>query len=211
MIATARTKADLNLRIGPSTDYQVLTVIPKGVAVSIDGEPRDRWYPVVFAGHSGWSYGDYLIIDATPDTPGPPIDARAALLSFLHIPYIWGGQSRDGLDCSGLVGEWWKRIGFVGRGYDTTADKLYDGYRLGQLSGTRQSAGQFGALAFYGSGTNAGHVTICWDDLACIGANGGSKSTKTAAQARARGAAVRMDPIGYRRDLLGIWLPAYGW
>lgn len=97
------------------------------------------------------------------------------------------------------------------KGFDTTADKLFDGYRTGQLPGERLGSGRFGALAFYGSGTTAGHVTICYDDVACIGANGGAKSVTTAAEARRRGACVRMDRIAYRNDLLGIWLPAYGW
>ncbi len=40
--------------------------------------------------------------------PPPPPDSRAniavrAALSFLGVPYVWGGASRAGVDCSGLV------------------------------------------------------------------------------------------------------------
>ncbi len=40
--------------------------------------------------------------------PAPPPNPRAAIairtaLSFLGVPYVWGGASRAGVDCSGLV------------------------------------------------------------------------------------------------------------
>jgi peptidoglycan DL-endopeptidase CwlO len=40
--------------------------------------------------------------------PAPPPDSRANIairtaLSFLGVPYVWGGASRSGVDCSGLV------------------------------------------------------------------------------------------------------------
>ncbi len=40
--------------------------------------------------------------------PAPPPDSRAniairAAMSFLGVPYVWGGASRYGVDCSGLV------------------------------------------------------------------------------------------------------------
>lgn len=202
-----RTTTELNLRPTPDTSKPPILTIPSGGAVSLDGNPVNGWYPVHYNGRAGWVNGDYL--DGLPEPDTINRAHRDALLSYLHIPYIWGGQSRAGLDCSGLVGEWWKQIGFRPAGFDTTADKLFDGYRTGALPGRKLTTGQFGALAFYGSGTYAGHVAICYDDVTVIGANGGSKSMDTAAKARAKNACVRLDRIDYRNDLLGIWLPSY--
>jgi cell wall-associated NlpC family hydrolase len=207
------TTTQLNLRGGWSTNYPVLLTIPKGASVTVTGAAHDDWYPVAYSGKTGWVSGKYLSgIAELPVSPATgKASARAALLSYLHISYIWGGQSRSGLDCSGLVGVWWVEIGFREKGFDTTADKLFDGYRSGALPGRKLDNPEFGALAFYGSGTNAGHVAVCYDDVTVIGANGGSKSMDTPAKARVKGACVRLDKVDYRKDLLGIWMPSYGW
>ena len=46
----------------------------------------------------GWIYAKHL----TPLDQALPDHAETAL-SFLHAPYLWGGRSALGLDCSGLV------------------------------------------------------------------------------------------------------------
>jgi cell wall-associated NlpC family hydrolase len=46
----------------------------------------------------GYVWSDHLVPLAAP-----PRDHVAAALEFLHTPYLWGGKSAAGLDCSGLV------------------------------------------------------------------------------------------------------------
>ena len=46
----------------------------------------------------GWLYSRHL----APITEGAP-DYVATALAFLGVPYLWGGKTSLGLDCSGLV------------------------------------------------------------------------------------------------------------
>jgi cell wall-associated NlpC family hydrolase len=47
---------------------------------------------------AGWLFEKHL---APIDRPRP--DPIATALQFMGVPYLWGGRSADGLDCSGLV------------------------------------------------------------------------------------------------------------
>lgn len=62
LAASATTTTDLNLRAGASFGDRVLTVMPGGASVSVDGDPRDGFYPVTYRGTSGWAFGSYLSI-----------------------------------------------------------------------------------------------------------------------------------------------------
>lgn len=57
---TSQTTDALKLRGGPSLNAEILTVIPAGGSVSIDGSAENGFYPVTWQGESGYAYGDYL-------------------------------------------------------------------------------------------------------------------------------------------------------
>lgn len=50
----------LNLRYGPGTEYSVITVIPRGTAVTIDEDCDCKWVPVEYNGHIGYISTKYL-------------------------------------------------------------------------------------------------------------------------------------------------------
>jgi uncharacterized protein YraI len=69
--STATTTANLNLRQGPSTGTAIITTIPSGSSVTINGAAEAAFYPVTYNGMSGYAHGDWLAIGGSGSTPPP--------------------------------------------------------------------------------------------------------------------------------------------
>jgi hypothetical protein len=55
---------DLNMRMGPGPDFEVVTVIPADTSVAVLGcTEAMRWCEVSLEGHTGWAYAEYLTIE----------------------------------------------------------------------------------------------------------------------------------------------------
>ena len=59
LAAPAVTTANVNLRQGPSTDYQIIVTVPASAAVDVEG-CASGWCKVDYAGSAGWISEDYL-------------------------------------------------------------------------------------------------------------------------------------------------------
>lgn len=130
---------------------------------------------------------------------------KAVALSFLHVPYKWGGDDPSGIDCSGLVQEILASVGIDPPG-DQNAQALYNHF---ERNGSWNSYG-FGALAFFGeSALKITHVGFCLDTNLMIEAGGGGSKTNTPQDAIAQNAFVRVRPIKRRKDLVAVIKPRY--
>lgn len=87
-------------------------------------------------------------------------DPVAVALRFLGTPYLWGGNSRDGLDCSGLV-----QVAHLACGRDCPADSDLQ-QAIGQPAAA-EAPPQRGDLMFW-----KGHVALVVDAETLIHANG---------------------------------------
>ncbi len=56
----ALTADDLNLRANPSSNSNVITVIPGGSQVTIEGKVKDGYFPINFQSGLGWADGKFL-------------------------------------------------------------------------------------------------------------------------------------------------------
>jgi cell wall-associated NlpC family hydrolase len=90
------------------------------VTQALGGEPLD-----VHERHGGWArvttayaYPGWIAEDAL--SPDPPVgwlpaaragDAVIEARTYLGAPYLWGGMSERGIDCSGLVHMAYRRLG----------------------------------------------------------------------------------------------------
>lgn len=96
--STLRTTANLNLRTGPSTGYQVRLVIPQGATVTTVNQtaPSGSFYNVKYNGVTGWASGGYLTLvssgggTTTPPTSSVRDQAVARAKGGVGFSYWWG-------------------------------------------------------------------------------------------------------------------------
>ncbi len=132
----------------PRSASKELGALPTGARVEVVGQV-DKWAETP-AGYVPRSHlrviGSWL---ADPVTVAE---------GFLGTPYLWGGNSRAGIDCSGLV-----QVAFAACGIAVAGDSDLQAAQGTEVSGALQR----GDLLFWN-----GHVALVFDDQRLIHANG---------------------------------------
>ena len=113
----------VNLRSGPGTGYKIYTCLPRGTQVTVNGV-EGSWYKVTYNGYNGYMSKDYVSVSktvTTTDRSGLKVDRYgntgaeviAFAAKFLGTPYVYGGTSPSGFDCSGFVYYVYKNFGYT--------------------------------------------------------------------------------------------------
>lgn len=158
----------VNIRTEPNTNSEVMLQLNTDDCVDVNGVV-DGWYRVAIDDTAGYIYADYLTFEHTmTDTPAQHHMAAATqeqssaeadkLLSyaekFLGTPYVYGGSTPSGFDCSGFTTYVFRNA--LGISLPRTSSEQSQTYtRVNSISELKA-----GDLVFFGNGSKVNHVGI---------------------------------------------------
>ena len=162
--AVVKCSSTVNFRSAASTSSTSLGELKNGTAVTVIST-SNGWSKVSYAGKAGYISADYLVTASSGTAISPSNTAASVSISakrqsvlnyaaqFLGVPYVYGGSTPSGFDCSGFTSYVFKNtVGSIPR----VAQAQYD-------ATSRVSRDDLlpGDLVFFGSSTSSiSHVGI---------------------------------------------------
>ena len=152
---------DVRLRSGAGTNYSILGTYNNGTPLTITGT-SGNWTAVTINGVKGYVNSAYVSTTKTEggngggSTPSTSIGETivATAKQYMGAPYVYGGMSPSGFDCSGFVNYVYKLCGYS---MSRVASSIYNN------NGTyvEKANLQIGDLVFFASNSSSiGHVGI---------------------------------------------------
>lgn len=157
----------VNLRTGSTTKSDSLGYLYKGAEIDVMGKSGD-WFKIISErGTKGWVSGDYVRVDSEVsrgDSEIPTVPAESGVEAssgkgellvklakrYLGCPYVWGGSSPSGFDCSGYTSYVYRQFGIsINR---TAAEQAEQGKRVSK------SELQLGDLVMFDTNGGYNHI-----------------------------------------------------
>ena len=105
------TGSSVNIRTGSSTKYSIINTVSAGTILELL-DKVDNWYHINYNGLEGYISAKYVrkYIGNTPSIIGQQVVELA--MNYLDVPYVWGGETPHGFDCSGFTRYVFKQFGY---------------------------------------------------------------------------------------------------
>ena len=196
-LGIGRVNGFVNFRSGPSTDASIISELPVDTKVNIIGL-NCTWYKVTCNGYTGYIRSDLVDLTEVPyyntntgsiydsgssgyteetyaePEPSPGEQVVSMALQLQGIPYVWGGTTTRGFDCSGYVQYVYKQFGIylnrtanaqMQNGYSVSASDLIPGdlvffYGTYSTSGASHVGIYIGNGQFVHASSGRGVVTV---------------------------------------------------
>ena len=174
--------SDVRLRSGANTSSSILATLSKGTAVTVLTQ-SGSWYAVSYNGTNGYVSQQYVTLGTSlpaEDTGSSSTDnttssvpsgssAVSIAYQYLGVPYVYGGASPSGFDCSGFTMYVYNQLG-ISLPHGATPQLKYGTY-------VSRSELQPGDLVFFSDGSYpASHVGIYVGDDQFIHASSSSSN-----------------------------------
>ena len=160
--------ANVALRQAPNIFAQSLGYCANGTTVRILGV-SGGWYKVQYGTATGYIHSDYVGLTLAANASTPAADAKLAAadtetaagdtivadaMKYLGCPYVYGGSSPSGFDCSGFVQYVYKECGYS---TERTAASIYS---TNGVAVDKASLQPGDIVCFSSSSESIGHVGI---------------------------------------------------
>lgn len=156
----------LNIRSGAGTGYSIAGQASYGAELNLLEKTNGTWYKVSYNGVTGYVSSDYVrserIVGNTTSRSGLRdnlVDNDAVIAfakKYLGLPYVYGGSTPAGFDCSGFVQYVYSNFGV--RLSRSTYTQVNEGVAV-----SKENL-RMGDLVFFGSASNVNHVGIYISD-----------------------------------------------
>lgn len=109
------TGSNVNVRAGAGLDQAVIGQKNRGESVTINGQ-YGAWYQIAYHDGVGYIHSDYVTLwqNALPSR-GDSTETATAMIQFaerfLGTPYVYGGSTPSGFDCSGYTQYVYRHMG----------------------------------------------------------------------------------------------------